>query len=93
MLILDLTLKAKKFIESLPPKHQRQIKNAILALQETPIPHDAKKLLGYENYTRIDTGEHRIIYQFKPKNKSITVLLVEKRNDDAIYRVAKRYLK
>ncbi|CAL7963152.1 hypothetical protein GAMM_40179 [Gammaproteobacteria bacterium] len=51
MTTLDLKPKAKKFIVFLPPKHQRQIKDRILSLQNNPLPHDAKKLLGHENYT------------------------------------------
>ncbi len=90
---LDLKPKAKKFIETLPPKHKKQVKNYILSLQNNPIPQDAKKLLGYENYTRVDTGEYRIIYRYEPKKDLVTVVLVGKRNDDEIYRVAKRTLK
>ena len=29
------------------------------------MPQDAKKLQGYENYTRIDIGEYRIIYRYE----------------------------
>jgi mRNA interferase RelE/StbE len=90
---LDLKPKAKKFIESLPPKHKRQIKDGILALQNIPAPHDAKKLMGYENYNRIDIGEYRIIYRHDHKKDLITVVLVGKRNDDEVYRIAKRTLK
>lgn len=57
-----------------------------------PDLHDAKKLIGYENYTRIDIGEHRIIYRYETKKDLVTVVLVGKRNDDEVYRVAKRSL-
>ncbi len=40
---IDLKPKAKKFIESLPPKHKRQVKDHILSLANNPKPHDAKK--------------------------------------------------
>ena len=90
---LDLKPKAKKFIQSLPPKHQRQVKDYILSLQHNPAPHDAKKLMGYENYTRVDTGEYRIIYRHDCKKDLITVVLVGKRNDGEIYKIAKRVLK
>ncbi|MBV9575220.1 MAG: type II toxin-antitoxin system RelE/ParE family toxin [Gammaproteobacteria bacterium] len=91
MPIIDLKPRAKKFIQSLPPKHKRQVKDCILSLQHNPNPHDAKQLLGYENYTRVDIGEYRIIYRYK--NDKVTVVLIGKRNDDEIYRVAKRTLK
>ncbi len=90
---LDLKLKTKKFIASLPPKHKRQVKDCILSLQDTPTPHDAKKLMGYENYTRVDIGEYRIIYRYDQKKDVITIVLVGKRNDNEIYRIAKRTLK
>jgi mRNA interferase RelE/StbE len=93
MLTLDLKPRAKKFIESLPPKHKRQVKDSILSLQDDPMPHDAKKLLGYKNYTRVDIGEYRIIYRYENKEDLIIVVLVGKRNDDEIYRIAKRILK
>ena len=89
---LDLKSKAKKFIVSLPPKHKRQIKDRILKLQEDPMPQDSKKLKGYENYIRVDMGEYRIIYRYDKKHDLIIVVLVGKRNDDEIYRIARRVL-
>lgn len=89
---LDLKPKAKKFIQSLPKKHQRQIKNYILNLQTDPNPHDARPLVGYENYIRSDVGEYRIIYRYDKKKDLITIVLIGKRNDDEVYRIAKRFL-
>lgn len=93
MVSIDIKPKAKKFIGSLPPKQKRQVKNSILSLQTEPMPHDAKKLIGYENYTRIDIGEYRVIYRYEEVENLVTVVLAGKRNDDDIYRVAKRTLK
>ena len=90
---IALKPKAKKFIESLPPKHKRQVKDHILSLQDNPYPQDSKKLQGYENYNRVDIGEYRIIYRYETKQDKVTVILVGKRNDDAVYRIAKRILK
>jgi mRNA interferase RelE/StbE len=90
---IDLKPKAKKFIESLPHKKKRQVKDYILSLQDNPFPHDAKKLLGYEDYLRVDIGEYRIIYRYENKKDILLVVLAGKRNDDAIYRIAKRTLK
>ena len=93
MLQIDLKPKAKKFIESLPPKHKRQIKDSILSLQDNPIPQDAKRLIGYEKYMRTDVGEYRIVYRYEKEINLIVVVLVGRRNDDSIYRIAKRNLK
>lgn len=90
---LDLKPRAKKYIQSLPPKHKRQVKDSILALESEPMPHDVKKLIGYEDYIRIDIGEYRIIYRYEHKKDLVIVVLVGKRNDDEIYRIAKRSLK
>ena len=93
MLLIDLKPRAKKFIDTLPPKHKRQVKDGILSLLKTPFPHDSKKLMGYEDYVRIDAGEYRIIYRYEIDTQVVTVVLVGKRNDDDIYRIAKRILK
>ena len=90
---VDLKPRAMKFIKTLPPKHRRQIKNYILSLRDNPLPHDSKKLIGYEQYTRVDVGEYRIIYRYETKQDVVTVVLVGKRNDDEVYRIAKRILK
>ncbi len=92
MLSLDMKPKAKKFIDSLPPKHKRQIKDYILSLLENPRPNDSKILQGYDSYLRGDVGEYRIIYRYEIKDKLITIVLVGKRNGDEIYRIAKRVL-
>lgn len=90
---LDLKPKAKKFIQSLQKKQQRQLKDYILSLENNPKPQDARPLIGYDNYIRSDVGEYRIIYRHDKKKDLITVVLVGKRNDDEIYRIAKRVLK
>jgi mRNA interferase RelE/StbE len=78
---------------TLPPKHKRQVKDSILSLQSNPMPHDAKKLQGYEKYIRIDIGEYRIIYSHDTSEDVITISIVGRRNDDSIYKIAKRALK
>ncbi len=90
---LDLKRKAKRFIEFLPPKHKRQVKDCVLSLQDNPFPHDSRKLVGYENYIRVDIGEYRIIYRYEEEKDLVVVVLIGKRNDDEIYRITKRNLK
>lgn len=90
---LDLKPRAKKFIESLQKKQQRQLKDYILGLQDNPKPQDTKALIGYDAYIRADAGEYRIIYRYDKKKDLVTIVLVGKRNDSEIYRIAKRVLK
>jgi mRNA interferase RelE/StbE len=90
---IDLKPRAVKFIKTLPPKPKRQIKNYILSLQDNPHLPDARPLIGYKNYLRADIGEYRIIYRYDPADDLVTVVLAGKRNDDEIYKIAKRVLK
>lgn len=90
---LYLKPKVKKFIQLLPPKHRRQVKDSILALGNNPNPHDAKPLSGYKPYLRVDIGEYRIIYRYDKSRDSVTISLVGKRNDGEVYRIMKRSLK
>lgn len=93
MVQVDLTPRAIKFIKSLPPKHKRQVKDYILSFQENPEPHDARPLIGHPPYLRADVGEYRIVYRYDVKKKVITIVLVGKRNDNAVYRIVKRIIK
>lgn len=79
-----------QFIDSLPPKHQRQIYTKIFALLDNPCPSDARDLKGYAFLKRCDNGEYRIIYQVDESAQTVTVFLVGNRNDDKIYRQVKR---
>jgi mRNA interferase RelE/StbE len=92
MIVLDLKPKVVKFLKTLPPKHKKQIKNYILSLQQDPTPQDARPLIGYAPYIRADIGEYRIIYKYVSEKKLITIVLVGKRNDGEVYRIAKRIL-
>ncbi|MCC8407233.1 MAG: type II toxin-antitoxin system RelE/ParE family toxin [Rickettsia endosymbiont of Ecitomorpha arachnoides] len=76
-----------KILERYPEKHQRQIKNKILSLMNTPVPHDSKLLVGYPDFYRCDIGEYRIIYRFN--ETTIYVILVGKRNDSEVYKLLK----
>ena len=87
MLILDLGKHAAKFFKKLPPKHAAQVMRKIFDLQEFPYPQDSKLLKGF-SYSRVDSGEYRIVYIVKPP--MLVVRLIGKRNDDEVYRKLKR---
>ena len=88
---IKLSRHAKKFLLTLPPKQGGQLKRKILALSDNPTPQDAKQLKGYASYLRADVGEYRIIY--KTEQSTLLIALVGKRNDDDIYKKARRLLK
>ena len=67
-----------------------QIAKKVLSLNIDPLPNDSKQLKGYSNLYRVDSGEYRIVYRFKPKEDLVEVILVGKRNDDDVYKKLSR---
>jgi len=80
---LDLSLRAVRFLESLPTKQFRQVVTAMLRLLRDPFPHDSRQLQGHP-YHRIDVGEYRVVYRLE--GDLLRVALIGKRNDDEVYR-------
>jgi mRNA interferase RelE/StbE len=80
---LDLTKRARKFLDTLPPKQFRQVVRKIFDLLKDPEPHDSSPLKGH-NYLRADVGEYRIIYRFD--TDTVWIAVVGKRNDSEVYR-------
>ncbi|GAB4238139.1 MAG: hypothetical protein Kow0049_24530 [Stanieria sp.] len=64
----------------------------ILSLNVDPLPTDSKQLKGYPGFDRVDSGEYRIVYRFKPKEDLVEIILVGKRNDDEVYKKVERLL-
>ena len=80
------------FLKGLQPKIAAQIAKKTLSLNIDPLPNDSKQLKGYPGYYRVDSGEYRIVYRFKPKEDLVEVILVGKRNDDDVYKKLDRLL-
>lgn len=81
--VLDLLKDVKQY----PAKVHRQITLKIFMLQLDPRPSDSRKVgIGY----RVDVGEYRILYTVDEAEKIVTVELVGPRNDDEIYKQARR---
>ena len=81
---LNLTKEALDFIRKLEPKQFKQVMSKTLGLLTDPAPTDSSTLKGYENLHRVDMGEHRIVYRFD--EKAVFVVVVDKRNDDEVYK-------
>ncbi len=90
MLKRQITRDAEKAIDKMPDKHFCQVYDAIEALRMAPEPEDSKELAGNAapKRRRKDVGEYRIIYWYD--ENSIYIDLVGKRNDDDVYKRAKR---
>lgn len=85
---INLTRKAEKFLRGLPLKHAKQIGRKLMELRLNPMPNDASKLAGSDDYLRTDIGEYRIIYDFDAE--VVNIVLIGKRNDDNVYKELKR---
>ncbi|CAM4439644.1 MAG: hypothetical protein LEGION0398_MBIBDBAK_01401 [Legionellaceae bacterium] len=83
---LSLTRQALKELEKLPKKHFLQIDRKIAELRITPFPQDTKKLKGYVDFYRVDSGEYRIIYRVDNALEILYVAAIGKRNDSEVYR-------
>lgn len=81
---IDFWPQATAFLDSLPGKHQRQIAEKISVLIDDPFMPSSKQLEGFGSLRRLRSGDYRIVY-FATESL-LTVVLVGKRNDDAIYR-------
>ncbi len=84
MLKLDITKESVDFIRGLDAKQFKQVMNKVLSLLNNPAQADSSTLRGYENLLRVDIGEYRIIYRFN--DEQVTVLVIDKRNDDEAYK-------
>lgn len=81
------------FLQGLQPKIAALIAKKTLSLNLDPLPSDCKQLKGYPDYYRVDSGEYRIIYRYNSKEDLVEVILVDKRNDDEVYKKLERFLK
>jgi mRNA interferase RelE/StbE len=87
-MMLDLSKSAREFLGHLQAKQFKQVAGKIHDLLGAPFPQDAKHLSGYPGYRRIDAGEFRMCYTVV--NEVIRVVVVGKRNDDAVYKELER---
>ena len=89
MLKINLSRQAVKRLKKLPDKHAKQVATKITELTSNPYPQDSLKLKGYP-YHREDIGEYRIVYCVE--EQTLEILLIDKRNDDEVYKQLKRIM-
>lgn len=87
MKTIDLSKDAEKSLKSLPKKHRQQIAEKLRLLAGDSISGDPLKG-ALKDYSKLASGEYRIIYFLD--GAVIKVVLIEKRNDAAVYKKTKR---
>ncbi len=81
---IELTRTARRALDSLPTKVQKQIDRQILALAKNPYPPGSKKLRGAEGFHRIRVGDYRILYIVEADRLVIVIVTIGHRGE--VYR-------
>ena len=75
---------AVKELQSLPPEVVRRILSVVERLADSPAPHGAIKLTGFEQTYRVRVGDYRIVYSIYQVQLVIEIVRVAHRRD--VYR-------
>ena len=70
---------AQEQIRTLAPRPKREIRAALLLLDEGPHAAEAKKLDGFDTFWRVRVGGWRIVFDFNEEQQLITILRVARR--------------
>jgi len=84
MLKVELWPSSRDFIDTLSEKHKCQVAAKVFKLTKNPHPPQSKQLGGFAPLRRVRTGEYRIVY-FVEKG-ILRIPLIDRRNDDKVYR-------
>jgi mRNA interferase RelE/StbE len=87
-LSFTLTNDSLNFLGGLESKQFRQVWSKILNLTKEPRPANSEHVSGHVGCYRIPIGEFRCVYRYS--NKSIEVVVVDRRNDDKVYQKLRR---
>lgn len=90
MLPIQYTNDVVKFVKSLETKPARQIYEKMFALGQDPRPQNSTSLIAYKGYRRMRVGDFRVIYSIGPE--IISIVLVDARGDDEVYRSLDRIM-
>jgi len=89
MMKIILSKNSEAFLNQLPAKHLYQILIRMEDLAKNPPPLNQVALKGnLRNYSRISSGEYRIIFTIEAN--TLKIVLIGKRNDGEIYKILKR---
>ena len=77
MFEIKLDKQAEHFLTKCENELFERISNRLETLKQNPVPHDAKRALGYELPTfRIRIGKHRALYRVNHEEKRIIVVKI-----------------
>ena len=71
----------QKDLDKIPNADAENIREAIKALAQNPMPFGYKKLSGQLGLYRIKEGDYRIVYAFSPEAKQIQITRVKHRKE------------
>ena len=81
MFEIKLDKQAEHFLAKCENEIFERISQKLEALKPNPVPHDSKRVLGYELPTfRIRIGKYRALYRINYEEKRIVVVKIDKRN-------------
>jgi len=80
MFEIKLDKQSENFLKKCENEIFDRISKKLRELKENPVPHDAKRVLGYELPTfRIRIGKYRALYRINYEDKRIIVVKIGKR--------------
>jgi len=85
MYSVELSQKARKFLDSLDNHLSNRIEERLKNLAENPVPHDSKFIGRHEGdkVFRYRIGGYRALYKVKGKEKVVLITKIDKR--DRVY--------
>ncbi len=84
MFEIKLDKQAEQFLSKCDDKLFERVSRKLEILKLNPVPHDSKRVLGYELPTfRIRIGKHRTLYRVNYEEKRIIIVKIDKR--DKVY--------
>lgn len=84
MFEIKLDNQPKNFLSKCENKLFERILEKLENLKQNPVPHDAKRVLGYELPTfRVRIGKYRALYRINHEEKIVVVVKIDKR--DKVY--------
>lgn len=80
MFEIKLDNQPEKFLVKCEKEIFDRISKKLKELAKNPIPHDSKRVLGYELPTfRIRIGKYRVLYRVNYEEKRIVIVKIDKR--------------